>query len=453
MDGMSTKVFQRIVLLLVIVINVLVAINAIFHNPFAGYDSDAHLDYMTVAADHLPTKSDSLEYYSPPLPYYLPSIVYHLCNRDGISCKYSAGKFAQGINLILSILLTVFLLKIAELIKPGNQYFKIGLLILLSLLTVYYKTFSQVRGEPYLAFFEVLSIYLVLKLVRTPETIRRIDVILLGICLGGLGLSRQWGLFLFPAVGLLVVFLFYQNKNSSWNFAKAIIASFVLAFLLCGWFYIHLYNRYGSFSAFEIHPQRFSFSNQPPSFYKNTGLSSFLLFRSPTRKIFDNQLIPVFYSETWGDYWGYFTFVRELPDFDYVSNQEQINSYLGRVNLVSLLPSFIFLAGLLFGLRSIFRSLRAASSNFEEMAFAFLCLIVVISFAGYFWFLIRYPFPPKGTTIKATYMIQIFMALPFLGANIIESLRAKRQQLYMICMALLVLVFLHNVPAFVTRYW
>ena len=110
---MSTKVLQRIILLLAIVINLLVAVNAVFHNPFIGYDSDAHLDYLTVAADHLPTKSDSLEYYSPPLPYYLPSVVYYLCNRDEISCKYMAGKFAQGINLLLSILLTVFLLKTA----------------------------------------------------------------------------------------------------------------------------------------------------------------------------------------------------------------------------------------------------------------------------------------------------------------------------------------------------
>jgi hypothetical protein len=49
-------------------------------------------------------------------------------------------------------------------------------------------------------------------------------------------------------------------------------------------------------------------------------------------------------------------------------------------------------------------------------------------------------------------MIQIFMALPFLGANFLEILRTKRYQLYMIGMTLVALVFLHNVPAFVTRY-
>jgi len=450
---MSTQNLNRIILTIAYVINLLVAINTSLHNPFMGYDADEHLDYMSVVAFHLPTETDSGEYYSPPLPYFLPSLIFQLCQSDTIACRHMAGKFAQGINLVLSIIITIFLIKIAELIKPQNQYFKIATLFVLGLFTVYYKTFSQVRGEPYLAFFEVLSIYLVLKLGRTPDVIRGRDGIFLGICLGGLGLSRQWGFLLFPAIPCLVLLRLIQNKTLGLKYGGTILLSFFIAFLGCSWFYFHLNHTYGSFTAFNVAPKTFSFSNQPASFYRSTGLGNLLLFRSPTRNTFDNQVVPIFYSDTWGDYWCFFTCVRNDESLGYNSNHISISPYLGRVNFASILPSLILTVGMILGLSSLIRSLHPKTLSFESQAFAFLFLIVFISLAGYLWFLIKYPYLPRGQTIKATYMIQIFMALPFLAANVLEKIRVTKPQIYQICILLILVVFVHNLPAMITRHW
>ncbi len=450
---MSKQNLSRIILTIVIAINLLVATNALLHNPFIGYDAGFHLDYVSVAAVHLPTKLDSAEYYSPPLPYFLPSLLFQLCKSDTITCKYIAGKFAQGINLILSIVITIFLIKIAELIRPQNQHFKIATLLFFGLFTVYYKTFSQVRGEPYLAFFEVLSIYLVLKLGRTPETITLKDGVLLGISLGGLGLSRQWGFLLFPAIICIALLILIQNKTLGLKYGGTILLSFFIAFITCGWFYIYLNHTYGSFTAFEIQPRPFSFSNQPVSFYRSMGIKNLLLFRSPTRGRFDNQFIPIFYSDTWGDYWCYLTCVREVKPLGYHSNRMRINPYLGKVNFAALLPSFILTVGMVLGLRSLIHSLRSRTLSFESQAFAFLFLVVLISLSGYLWFVIKYPLLPRGTTIKATYMIQIFMALPFLAANFLENIRVTKPWIYRICITLILIVFVHNLPAMITRYW
>ena len=103
-------------------------------------------------------------------------------------------------------------------------------------------------------------------------------------------------------------------------------------------------------TTFNRKAQNFSFSNLPASFYRNTGLGNFLLFKSPTRKTFDNQFFPIFYSETWGDYWGYFVFVREKTLFGKAGNQSEITPYLGHVNLASVFPSLLMLGGLLLGL-------------------------------------------------------------------------------------------------------
>ena len=87
---------------------------------------------------------------------------------------------------------TILLLMIAEQIKPGNRFFKISALMMLSLLTVYYKTFSQVRGEPYVVFFIALSICLINEILKTTSFNYKL-VIAAGITLGLLILSRQWG--------------------------------------------------------------------------------------------------------------------------------------------------------------------------------------------------------------------------------------------------------------------
>ena len=49
-------------------------------------------------------------------------------------------------------------------------------------------------------------------------------------------------------------------------------------------------------------------SNPAPSFYLGSGNGN--LFSDPIRGAFPNQLLPILYSETWGDYWGYFVVIR-----------------------------------------------------------------------------------------------------------------------------------------------
>jgi len=451
------KKLKYIVYIIAILINVIVIVNSIIHDPIIGYDSDAHLDYITVVADHLPSESDSGEYFSPPLPYIIPGIAYKSCtnfsNAVLLMCKLFSGHVAQGLNAILAIGITLLVIKISELIRPNNKYFTISNLVMLGGLTVFYKTFSQVRGEPYVAFFTLLVVFIILKLYKNQELFNLKASGLIGLTLGLLALSRQWGVLIYPAV----LFFLIKVMDSSTPFRKRMASvsfTFLIAALVGSWFYFHLYREYGKFTAFNVTEQKFSFSNQPFSFYRNTGIEHMLLFRSPTRKTFENQLIPLFYSEAWGDYWGYFTFIRDMPQlYQGFANQEQITPYLGRVNFVALIPTAIFVGGLLFGARNLAYLISIKEPDFNKMTITFFFSIVLFSSLGYFWFLIKYPTIPRGSTIKATYMIQVFMVLPFLAAEFLEFVRNKTSKAYFILVGLLVLSFLHNLPAMITRYW
>ena len=124
-------------------------------------------------------------------------------------------------------------------------------------------------------------------------------------------------------------------------------------------------------------------------------------------------------------------------------------SYLGRVNLVSILPSLLLLASSLFGIILLFQFRK--SLTLERASLVFLTLLTLSTAIGYLWFVYRY-FMQTSLVIKATYIIQLFIALLFLFAGLMEVIRKKSQLAYYLILFFLALVFIHNLPAMITRY-
>jgi hypothetical protein len=442
-------------------INLLVLVNSVLHNPEWGYDANHHLSYMQVLPTRLPEKTETNEFFSPPLPYFLPSLVNRACLElvsdgtfeDGFNCSRAAGKFWQMINLGLSIGLTLLLVHLFETLCPSQQSLKLSSLVLISLVPTYYKTMSQARGEPYVVFFVFLVLFLFAQMVTNRQRLTWRSGFGLGLALAGLVLSRQWGFFLFPAI---IVFsaLVLLLRLKSIGFGKAVFAAVVVSFLAGSWFYFYLYFNFGSFTAFNMNGRGFRLSNHPTSFYRSTGLERGLLFKVPVRKNFDNTFFPILYSDTWGDYWGYFVFVNEKSDrgLEGFSNRDIIAPYLGRVNLVSIYPSLLFGAGFLLGAAGLVRTFRMKNDPDPVTLFqGFLFLVIVFSFIGYAYFIISYP-QLQGDTIKATYMLHMILTAPLLAAFVLEALRKRVKRAYTVAMLGLLLVGLHNLPAMITRF-
>ena len=444
-------------LIIAVVINSIVLVNTILHHPKIGYDVTSHLTNIQIYPIRFPTPQDSSEFFSAPLSYLLPSLydkicVYYLPAKANVqvACRGADGRVAQVINLLLSIGITLIFWKIAERLKPGSVSLKVSILSMLGILTVYYRTFSQARGEPYIAFFISLVMLQILDMLLRPQDAGWKSNLKLGFSLGLLILSRQWGFFIFPALGLLALVILLKDKAAGWRFIRGLLISGVVAFVVGGWFYLHLYFTYGSFTTFNINSPGFSIFNQPPSFYFGTGLKNLLLFKTPVRPAFDRSWMPVFYSDIWGDYWCYFTCVINVTAPGMSLNREQISPYLGRVNLVSLFPSLLLLAGAGLGLFSLVRSFRRAKYDPLTVFAGFVFAVVVFSWLGYMVFLISFPGNPL--TNKATYLIQVFMALAVLGGMLLEKLKERKPLLFHLCILGLGLVFIHNLPAMFTHF-
>lgn len=458
-------------LLMFIFINGLVLYNAIQHRPVVGYDAHDHIAYARIMPARLPQSFDETrEFFSPPLPYLVPSLANRVCrqlvsHRANPTCDIVIGKSGQLMNVPLSLGITGLLLIICQLLRPHDRLYKLAALGILGSLPVYYKTFAQFRGETYLAFFIILLVYRTLLLVRSSRPAAWKHVAWLGLAIGGAALSRQWGFFAFPAFAIAVIILWLRDHKHRAAVLRTFTLAAVLGFLLSGWFYLHLYLEFGSFSAFNKPGQAsFSFANQPPSFYRATGLQDGLLFRQPVREQFANMLLPTFYSEIWGDYWGYMVQPYQVfwEDGFYLPRAYQnptfvdrVVAYLGRVNLVSLLPSLALLAGVFWGVFQFVKVWRidlSAAQGERIWLQALIFLLLVCSLVGYLWFLVQYRSPASGDTIKATYMMQVFVTLPLLAAEPLRWLHKRSRAAFSVVIAGLLLVWAHNLPAMITHF-
>jgi hypothetical protein len=383
---------------------------------------------------------------------------------------YRAAKLAQFLNVVLSTGLTWYLLKAVALLGPPVSL-RLGALAFLGILPVYYKSFAFVRGEPFVACFTIAILYyLTLMILQKRFTSR--NALLLGLLMGLSALSRQWSLLLLPSIFLLLAYSWFRLRPARPEIARVTGLSFIVTTLVAGWFYLYLRLDQGTFTPFNREAaDRFSFGNQPPEFY--SGLGSGLLFKVPVRPNFTNEFIPTMYSEVWGDYWGYFSVYaidtrtathlngRDLTDLLAAgprpiwleTNYDTISGYLGRVNLVSLLPSALALVSI-GGVTAATLSKRSrlGMDSDRRSIFGFLLLAIGTTLAGYAWFLIMYPRLDKGDTVKATYLLHLFPLLAVTAGATLHRVEQRSPRLYRLLLGMLGLVCLHNLGAMVSHH-
>ncbi|HZI93169.1 MAG TPA: hypothetical protein VFE84_02920 [Patescibacteria group bacterium] len=441
----------------------IILFNAICHEPGIGYDALEHLRYIeSFSTYQLPTPAQTAEFFSPPLPYLLPATLRHY----GVSL-WGAAKSAQLFNVGYSLLLAWVLLMICEEMRPGERRLKWFALALLAMLPVYYRSFAFVRGEPLLAAMGVLVMHRTLRLARTDGATAG-NALALGLALGLLVLSRQWGLLIVPPV---VLFLIYQSwaGGGGMRLAGAAAAALSIGALLGGWFYLILLIDHGRITAFNRDDRvSFSLANQPAEFYFGTGGDA--LFAHPVRSAFPNQLFPMFYSDVWGDYWCYFDVYGRLRDprrlisgpaltaavtdpaanSTLETNLPGMSRYLGRVNLVSLPSSALLLAGMSLGAIYCFRLARSSAPR-HVTGGALLFLAVLWTMAGYFWFMLVFLSHGKGEAIKGTYVLQIFPFVAILGAEQLVEIWQRHARAARALTFMLAVTAAHNLPVLFTR--
>ena len=420
--------------------------NILHYAPILGYDAEAHFSYVDYLSRYLPkeiklpSQDETREFFNPPIGYLFPSFAQLVCrniiesNNLLADCQPVYGKATQVFQTILYVITICINLFTLKLITKSKNIFNAEYLILISLLAVNYRTISMIRGETYILFFLSLFLLVILKAENRNYDLGLKQIIYSGVIIACIALSRQWGFLLFIP---LIVLLIY--KNAKLNYLKFWSKSASIGALLSSWFYVGLYQNYGSFTAFNMESKGFSLNNQNLSFYIPNFSQLEFLFTKPIRPNLNNQFISILYSDLWGDYWGYFTFTsRFLNDG---RNQLNIGDYLARVNIVSIITTFIILI-------FCYLAYEKHKSNF---IIQYVNLAWITSLVGYLLFTISYP-NTTGDTIKSSYIIQAFHLMVFLASIYFYELKRVNKKMHNGVIVVLIVIYIHNFQSYLSHF-
>ncbi len=427
---------QPLLVGLFLLVNAIVAFNGVAGSASLGYDSEGHIaNVAQYAQGRIPTLKESGEYFSPPLPYLIPALFLRLTNTD----LTIAAKIGQLQNIVVSILVTLLLLRLGARLQPENSTPRAVALFLLGMLTVYYKTFSFMRGEPFVILFSLLLIDHLWSLSEREPTRR--DALLIGVFSGLLLLSRQWGALVLIGVAAWWLLLLVRRTDLAKRLFVPGLMGALVALLISGWFYLALAAQTGNILAFnrEVSPEL-----KHAKFFTGTGNG--WLFTYPLTPAYDGEVLPIFYTEIWGDYFGYWYLQRPDVPARFAPNAL---AYPGLINLVSTVPTLVLAAGFIFGAIQTVRALVSGLTA-QHIRYSLLFLCIAASLAGFVWFLIRYP-SFDADTAKATYLLAIFPLLCLLAGQVLARFEQRSPRLFRGLMVLLVAVAIFNFPILFVR--
>jgi hypothetical protein len=383
----------------------------------------------------------------------------------GASLKTSA-RFALVFQAALSVVLTVALLIACERLRPRDGVLKLAALGLCGMPAVYYRTFAMLRGEPYLATFGTLLVVLSLGAIVRGSVGRR-RALAMALTCAAIALSRQLGALLLLGWG---AFALVQIARGVPGWGRAVAWSLLVVAVGSGWFYVGLRMREGTAMAWNLPRAGFALDNQPRDFFLGTGSGE--LFSAPGRPRFQKQLLPVLHADWWGDYWHYFLFrgrrstgtcvawpapphpnARPIEGADFTGNYETMLRYLGLVNALALLPAAVLIAGIADGAGACIRLVRRPEVNDVcRRGVSLIFLMSLSTLLGYMWFVLSYPRPDDGDTVKATYVVQLVPLLALLSADALVRLRAASRLTFRVVATLLVMVVVIVAPTWHSQW-
>lgn len=445
-------------------------LNAAMHPAYVGYDGQAFMEYITaLSGGHLPTYEMTPEYFSPPLPFVLPALLMRVLGLTVLE----AAKIAQFTQVLASMGAIWFLIRLCRRVSLGSVA-TFTAVALLAMLPVYYRTFAMVRGEPWVFLFVMMMLDRMV-VIWLENRANWKQAVLLGVILGLGLLSRHWMIFTVPMLLMTGLVVCWKQPARRIAAVRVMGLSLLVAFVISGWFFLHLKMNHGSFTAFNRPgAKQFALSNHPRSFYMDLALGD--LMTHPRRPHLANKFWPTMYADTFGDYWCYFVmYIRErqkdeyipvfrlrsnisiesLPDYNERIETNIISAlpYMARVMRVSLYPAMLMAVGLVYVLIRLARD-RGLPGEDQPARLLLLmyCLLVATTALGYGWFLIAYAPNNQGDTIKPTYILHVFPFLTMGVGLLVQWVFSRWMRVGMALLAMLVPVWVYCLPMMLSHH-
>jgi hypothetical protein len=403
---------------LVAVFAAIAAWNAFTYPPIGGFDASEHIAYARGLADRgeLPTGGAS---YTPPGFYVLAAGAIELGDALGLD---EPERVVQLVNAALGVGTALLLLVLTGLLFPGRPVVRWTALAFFVTCPLVLRTLAMFHPQPLALALSTLALVLTARMIVR----RRYGLwtwLSLAATLGALQLVRSVGLWTAGVVLLTLIVTAAVEPTQRRAIGKGLAVCATAALLLALPWYIHLQSTTGS-AVFGRTSSAVPLSERwPAAFYVSPGLPK--VFSDPHRGQLPPRFLPILYADTWGDYFGIWSWSPPRPELT-----PAVNRRLVLESIVGLPLTAFALAGwfALLGLAVMRR--RDAPGRLVVV------LMPLVSLSGSLFYAVQQP-STDGDTVKAMFLLTAVPAWALSFGFAADTLLARSRRVALPVLAVL----------------
>ncbi len=391
-EGSGTRVSPRVAVLgstgILLVLAVVAVRNAFSYPSIGGYDAQEYITYARDLVERGELPPDGVgAYYTPPGYMALAGLAGKLGRALDLHDPDHLGQFVNA----LAVLGTgVIVLLLARTLWPSRPVVWLAAVGFFSFFPTVLKTGAMFHPEPLAMLVTAGALLVLAQMVRRRAYSWKLAVPL-GVLLGLGQLVRAWSLWMVAVVAIVLCVIALTDRSVRRSALLALAVAITAAVVVPAPWYAHQASRYSNPVFDRPQEDRFVLARRPLEFYVDARFPDIVI--SPWAGRFNDRFIPVFYAESWGDYFGIWSWGPGRGD-----RSDAIDSALARQSALGLIPTTLALAGL-FALLGL--SVRRPREDAGRLIAA---LPPVAALASVLYLAVAYP-TSDGDTIKGTYAL------------------------------------------------
>jgi len=383
--------------------------NALTYPSIGGYDAQEYITYARDLVEHgaLPAQGVGA-YYTPPGYMAVAGIAGSLGRALDV---HDPDHLGQLVNAAAVVGTAVLVLLLARTLWPARPVTWLAAVGFFAFFPTVLKTGAMFHPEPLGMLITAGALLVLAHMVRARRYSWKFAVPL-GLLLGAGQLVRAWSLWMVAVATIVLVVAALGDRSVRRSALGATAIALVLAAIVPAPWYLHQATRYSNPVFDRPQEDEFLLARRPLAFYVDARFPD--VIRHPWEGTFNDRFLPIFYAETWGDYFGIWSWGPGRGD-----RTDEIDSSLARQSALGLIPTALALTGLvaLLGL--------AIARPREDPARLVAALPPVLALVSVLYLAVAYP-TSDGDTIKGTYALAAAPALALCFGFALDVLARRR---------------------------
>ncbi len=381
--------------------------NAFVYPAIGGYDAQEYITYADgVVHGRLPDGVGV--YHTPPGFPAVAGVAVELGRWLDLREPEHLGQLVSALAVVATGVIVLLLARVLWPARPALWVASVGFFAFLPTVA---KAGAMFHPEP-LAMLLTAGALLVLAWMVRARAYSGWIALVLGVLLGLGHLVRAWSLWMLAVAVAVLAVVALSDRASRRQVLTSLSIVVAAATLVAAPWYIHQATRYSNPVFNRKQPDTFILARRPLSFYIDARVPD--VVERPWSGRFDDRFWAVLYAETWGDYFGIWSWGTGRGE-----RTDAIDATLARQSWLGVLPSLLTLGGV-FALLGL-----AVTRPREDVARLLVALPPIAAVASILLLSIAYP-STDGDTIKGTYALAAAPATALCFGFAVDVLARRR---------------------------